>query len=180
MAGSSRRRTRALLVGATLLVVGGAVTYVATTRDGGRRHRVHLERSVAPAIELVALDGAPLSLAALRGKVVLIDFWATWCAPCRDEVPGLIALQQQNRARGLQLVGISMDDDAAPVRAFYRELHMNYPVALGDAQLAERYGGVLGLPVKFLVDRDGRIAGKHAGAADPERLARELDALLAE
>ncbi len=134
----------------------------------------------APDFSLVTIDGAPLSLAALRGKVVLVDFWATWCGPCRDEVPHLIDLQRTYASRGVELVGISMDDSAAPVKSFYDQLHMNYPVALGDAALAERFGGVLGLPVKFLIDRAGRIAHKHVGPVEPATLARELDELLAE
>jgi thiol-disulfide isomerase/thioredoxin len=179
MATSSARRTRALLIGATIVAIGSAAAYLGATR-GGRVPDPHRKRRAAPAIELVDLDGAPLSLAALRGKVVLIDFWATWCGPCRDEVPQLIELQRTYEPRGVQLVGIAMDDDAEPVRDFIRVQPPNYPIVIGDAELGERFGGVLGLPVKFLIDRDGRVAGQHAGAVDPAALARELDALLAE
>jgi thiol-disulfide isomerase/thioredoxin len=136
-------------------------------------------RATAPAFQLTTLDAQPLSLAALRGKVVLVDFWATWCGPCRDEVPKLVELQRTYGPRGVQLVGLSMDDDAEKVKAFYRELHMNYPVALADAKLGERFGGVLGLPVKFLVDRQGRLVGR-LDTADPAKLGPELDRLLAE
>ncbi len=164
-----------LLIGAALALVAlGIVGYLAAT------HRDLGARALAPAFTLTALDGVPLRLDALRGKVVLIDFWATWCGPCRDEIPELIALEHVYGPRGVQLVGISMDDDAALVRVFHRELHMNYPVALGDASLAERFGGVLGLPAKFLIDRNGRIAGRYDGTVDPAALARELSALLSE
>jgi len=143
-------------------------------------HREHTDRPFAPPFALVDLDGAPLDLARLRGKVVIIDFWATWCGPCRDEAPRLVALQNQLGPRGLQLVGISLDDDAAPVRKFVREHNVNYPVAVGDAGLAKRYGTVLGLPVKILVDRDGRMAARHSGAVDASALQREVKLLLAE
>ena len=136
-------------------------------------------RAAAPTFQLTALDGQSLTLSALRGKVVLIDFWATWCGPCRDEVPKLVELQRAYGPRGVQLVGISMDDDADKVKAFYRELHMNYPVAIGEAALGERFGGVLGLPVKFLVDKQGRLVGR-LDTADPAQLRPELDRLLTE
>ena len=124
------------------------------------------DRREAPAFSLRALDGRPLTLARFRGKAVLLNFWATWCAPCRAEIPRLVALQEKFAGRGLQIVGISLDDDLAPVRPAYDELRMNYPVAVGDAALAERFGGILGLPVTFLVDCEGRIASKHEGEID--------------
>ena len=183
MAASRRRAPLVVLAGAgTILAVAVAIAIAVLHRGGDHRpaRATHEERPAAPDFSLVALDGATLSLAALRGKVVLVDFWATWCDPCRDEIPRLVELQRARAARGLQVVGISMDDSAAPVKSLYDQLHMNYPVALGDAALGERFGGVLGLPVKVLVDREGRIASKHEGAIEPQTLAREVDALLAE
>ena len=100
--------------------------------------------------------------------------------PMPRRIPNSIKLERTYGPRGVCVVGIAMDDDVAPVRAFARELHMNYPVVLGDAALPERFGGVLGLPVKFLIDRQGRIAARHDGAMDPAVLAGELQALVAE
>jgi cytochrome c biogenesis protein CcmG/thiol:disulfide interchange protein DsbE len=142
---------------------------------GGPRGAVH---SVAPDFSLQDISGAPLSLASYRGKVVLLDFWATWCTPCRAEIPHFIEYQNKYGAQGLQIVGISMDDDAKPVRAFYDELKMNYPVALGTTQLADSFGGVLGLPVTFLIGRDGRIAAKYVGAVEMSIVEREMTSLL--
>lgn len=132
----------------------------------------------APAFSLADLDGKRLDLAALRGKVVLLDFWATWCAPCRVEIPHFVDLQNRYRDRGLQVVGISLDDEAAPVRAFYRQYKMNYPVAIGDVALAERYGGVLGLPLTLVIGCDGRIHSRHAGETDVSVIERDIQPLL--
>ncbi len=110
----------------------------------------------------------------------MVDFWATWCGPCRDEAPELVALQRDLGPRGLQIIGLSLDDEEAPVRAFVRDQHVSYPVAVADAALGQRYGGVLGLPVKFVIDREGRIAFRHAGPILARDLAAELNTLLAE
>ncbi len=134
--------------------------------------------SSAAAFSLPDLEGKPLDLANYRGKVVLLDFWATWCTPCRAEIPQFVDYQNKYAGQGLQVIGISMDDDATPVRAFYQQFKMNYPVAVGNANLAETYGGILGLPVTFLIGRDGRIAAKYIGAADMQVLQQKLESLL--
>jgi thiol-disulfide isomerase/thioredoxin len=137
-------------------------------------------RRPAPDFSLTDLADRPLVLSQLRGKVVLLDFWATWCTPCRQETPQFVALQEKYGARGLQMVGVSMDDGPEPVRAFYREFKMNYPVAMGTVPVAEAYGGVLGLPVAFVIDRQGRMVEKYEGPADMAKLERQLDSLLKE
>lgn len=134
--------------------------------------------SPAPQFSLQDLDGKPLSLASYQGKVVLLNFWATWCTPCRGEIPQFVDFQNTLGSQGLQLIGISMDDDAKPVHEFYQQFKMNYPVAIGNANLAESYGGVLGLPVTFLIGRDGRIAAKYIGATDLNALQQKIQSLL--
>ena len=171
------RARRACVLSAVLVLAAlGAASYLMSARTPAA---IGGERTSPPALELTAIDGARWTLGALRGKVVLIDFWATWCGPCRDEIPKLVELQRSRAGRGLQLLGISMDDDPAKVHSFYRELKMNYPVAMGDVALAERFGGVLGLPAKFVIDRHGRMVGR-SHARDIAELARELDQLLQE
>jgi peroxiredoxin len=133
---------------------------------------------LAPGFTLADLKGHKIDLAAYRGQVVLLNFWATWCAPCREETPEFIRLQNEYRSRRLQVIGLSLDDDPKPVLEFYRRFKINYPVAIGDAALAERFGGILGLPVTFLIGCDGRIHSKYSGKVDIARVEQELSQLL--
>jgi thiol-disulfide isomerase/thioredoxin len=134
---------------------------------------------LAPAFSLTDITGQQLKLSDFQGKVVVLDFWATWCGPCRIEIPGFIELQKRYGAQGFTMVGISMDDSPEPVVDFYKELQMNYPVAVGNDRLGELYGGIPGLPTTFLIGRDGRIYAKHVGATDPAVFESEIKELLA-
>lgn len=132
-----------------------------------------------PQVTLTDLNGQKLDLAGYKGDVVLVDFWATWCDPCRAEIPHFVQLQDKYRNQGFRVLGISMDDGPKPVREFYHNYQMNYPVAMGNAKLAERFGGVLGLPVSFLIGRDGRIYARHVGETDASVFESEIKQLLA-
>ncbi len=146
-----------------------------TSTGSARGGAIH---SIAPAFTLDDLNGQPLSLANYHGKVVLLDFWATWCAPCRTEIPHFVDMQNRLGDQGVQVIGVSMDDAPKPVRDFYAEYKMNYPVGLGTDKVAESYGGVLGLPVLFLIGRDGRIAAKYVGEADMTAVEQQVKSLL--
>jgi peroxiredoxin len=132
----------------------------------------------APDFTLPQLDGHDLRLSSYRGKVVLLDFWATWCDPCREEIPHFVELQQKYASSGLQIIGVSMDDSPDPVRPFYQQFHMNYPVVMGTAETGSAYGGVLGLPIAFLIDRKGIIQFKHMGATDAAVFEKDITTLL--
>jgi thiol-disulfide isomerase/thioredoxin len=165
-----------IVIGAAGLLVVGIAAYRLLSHTGpGLDSATH---PVAPDFSVTAIDGHKLALSDYGGKIVLLDFWATWCAPCRDEIPRFVQLQDKYGADGLQIIGISMDDSAEPVRQFSRDFHINYPVALGGAKLGELYGGVFGLPIAFLIDRNGRILSKHIGATDPAIFDTEIAAAL--
>lgn len=132
------------------------------------------DRARAPDFSLPQLNGKTLRLHDYRGKVILLDFWATWCDSCRDEIPRFESLQSKYGKQGLQIIGVAMDDSTDPVKDFDRRFKMNYPVVLGNAKTGELYGGVLGLPVAFLIDRDGRIYAKQVGATDIAVFEREI------
>jgi cytochrome c biogenesis protein CcmG/thiol:disulfide interchange protein DsbE len=122
--------------------------------------------SSAPNFSRVDLDQRNVDLTTYRGKVVVLDFWASWCAPCLTEMPRFVEWQQEYGGRGLQVIGISMDDEAPPVRAAFQKYRLNFPVVMGDEKLGEMYGGILGLPITFLIDRNGKIRFKHQGVTD--------------
>ena len=129
---------------------------------------------MAPEIALTDLGGQPLRLADYRGKVVLLNFWASWCGPCLEEMPRLSGWQRGYGAAGLQVIGISMDDGVEPVRRLLAQRPLQYPVGLGDAALGARYGGILGLPQSFLIDRKGVVIARYRGETDLSQLEQAI------
>ncbi len=121
-----------------------------------------------------------IDLAAYRGKVVLLNFWATWCAPCQIEMPHFADWQTRYGPDGLQIIGVSLDDDSSPVTELLRKRPVNYPIVMGDEQIGTDYGGILGLPVTFLIDRHGNIAARYKGETNLDALERDLQRLLRE
>ncbi len=140
----------------------------------------NLLKKKAPDFSLTDLKGQPLRLSGFRGKVVLLNFWATWCAPCQLEMPVFAVWQRRYGPQGFEVIGISMDDDTAPARQLTERLELNYPNAMGDERLAARYGGVLGLPLTFLIDRDGIVCARFRGETDPKVIESRVRELLAQ
>jgi thiol-disulfide isomerase/thioredoxin len=132
----------------------------------------------APQFVRTDLENRKLDLRAYRGKVVLLDFWATWCASCQIEMPRFATWQSQYGPRGLQIIGISMDDDPALARKLYKKMKLNYPVAMGDEKLGHLYGGVLGLPLTYLIDSQGNVQARFRGEADLNSIEEQFKPLL--
>jgi peroxiredoxin len=135
--------------------------------------------STAPDFELTDLSGKKVRLSDLKGKVVILDFWATWCGPCRMEIPDLVKLQSKYGAKGLTIVGLTVTSPEKDVRSFAQAQGMNYPVLLDADDLTNRYGGIVGIPTTFVVDRQGRITQKFIGVMSTQTFEEAIQPLLA-
>lgn len=134
----------------------------------------------APAWSLKDVDGKTVSSADFKGKVVLLDFWATWCPPCKAEIPSFVELQKTYGDKGLVVVGVSLDEEGARVlKPFMKQFGINYPVVLGDLKTAQAFGGVRSIPTTFIISRDGRIAGRHVGLVSKADFEKAIKPLLA-
>jgi len=134
------------------------------------------EVKVAPDFTLTSIDGNRVSLAEHRGKVVLLDFWATWCPPCRAAIPHVVELQNQYRADGFAVVGMNMDQDSEDLTAFLQRNTVNYPIVRVTEDVRMAYGGVSSIPIAFLIDRQGRIRQKYLGY--DKRIAEDMEQTL--
>lgn len=134
---------------------------------------------VAPDFTRADVSGKQIRLSTYRGHLVLLNFWASWCAPCREEMPLFSTWQRKLGGRGLQVIGVSMDDDVREVQKFLAAYPVTYPIVMGDAKFAEHFGGVLGLPLSYLIDARGRVIARYQGEVDLRQLEGKVKELLA-
>ena len=133
----------------------------------------------APAWELKDVDGKLVKSSRYQGKVVILDFWATWCPPCRAEIPSFIDLQKQYGKDGLVVVGISLDQGGpAAVKKFMANAKINYDIVMGDKKITEAHGGIEAIPTTFVLDRQGNIVAKHVGLTEKSEFEKEIKPLL--
>ena len=169
-----------ILIGAIMGMLA-AGKYLDRTRKHGPLKLVGDVKGVqAPDFDLPTLDGSRLKLSDFRGKAVLLNFWATWCAPCKIEMPWFVDLQKQYGKDGLVVLGIAMDDTAPPkIADFAHEMGVNYPVLLGTDQISDDYGNVQYLPTTFYINRDGVIVDKAAGLFSRADIENDIKKILA-
>jgi cytochrome c biogenesis protein CcmG/thiol:disulfide interchange protein DsbE len=136
-------------------------------------------RKRAPEFALKDANGKVVHLADYRGKVVLLDFWATWCGPCTVEIPWFTEFQRKYKDRGFEVLGVSMDEDGwKAITPFVTQRKVNYRIVLGDDKTGDQYGGLEALPTTFVIDRDGRIAAVHVGLAGKKDFEDAIETLL--
>jgi thiol-disulfide isomerase/thioredoxin len=183
----------------SLLVIFAVVAVIAATYLADRATRQPRKGVVkvatassapapAPEVTLKDLDGKDLSLAQYKGKVVLINFWATWCGPCLVEIPWLIEMQQKYAAKGFTVLGVAMDEEGASVVTPWvqkerfdvngSKSQMNYPIVIGNDAAADKFGGLLGYPTSILVTRDGKVVKRVTGLISYDEIAKSIESQL--
>ncbi len=133
----------------------------------------------APIWTMQNLKGADVTLADFKGKVVVLDFWDTWCPPCRAEIPGFIELQDEYKDKGVVFVGAALGREGPDkVASFAENQGMNYPVVLATAEVVNMYGPITGIPTKFIIDRDGKVRARFVGGMPKAAMEEKIKALL--
>jgi peroxiredoxin len=162
-----------------LMMSGLVVVGCSSSPKSGTPEAEHLDRKAAPNFTLVDAKGAKVTLADYKGKVVLLNFWATWCGPCKVEIPWFMEFNKTYKDRGLAVLGVSLDDDGwKSVKPYLAEKKIDYTVVVGNDAVSKSYGDVDSLPTTFIIDRDGRIAFMHTGLVGKDMYETEIRTLL--
>ena len=181
-----------------ILIIGTVAVLIGVTVYADRATRVSVKARVAkpdaamataePEVAFKDLDGKDVRLDSFKGKVVLVNFWASWCEPCQVEIPWLIEMQQKYASQGFTVLGVDVDDESSTTVSGYctkerfnvngEKLLINYPILRGDDAVADKFGGLLGYPTTFLISRDGKIVKKTQGLIDYEEITKAIESQL--
>ncbi len=179
---SAYRKSAALLALLILVILASCTGSHSSSAEARTSAKMHADRKSAPGFTLTDSNGSKVQLADYRGKVVLLNFWATWCGPCQVEIPWFEEFEQQYKSRGFAVLGVSMDEDGwAAVKPYIAEHKLNYRILLGDDSVSQLYGGLDSLPTTFMIDRDGKFAfPPHIGLIDKNDYVGEIQTLIDE
>ncbi len=167
-----RRSTFAVMLSAVLFTACGKSPATAAVK-------LEKDRKAAPEFSLKDAQGRTVKLSDFRGKVVVLNFWATWCGPCKIEIPWFVGFQQTYNNRNFTVLGVSMDDDGwTSVKPYLATSKINYPVVIGTEEISQLYGGVDSIPTTFIIDQEGRIASIHVGLVSKSEYENEILNLL--
>ncbi len=170
------------LAGVLVVIAGAGLISANQSASAPSWAQSDLASKDAPDFALETLRGDTFRLSEHRGEVVVLNFWATWCPPCREEIPMFVDLQRELGSDGLQFVGVALERNAGPekVQAFAEKMNINYPIGMGDGRIAKKYGGVRGLPMTYIIGPDGTVEGHIPGRATESMLRPGLEELLEE
>jgi thiol-disulfide isomerase/thioredoxin len=185
------RKSSLVIIAVVAVIVATYLADRVTRQPRNSVAKVTLSKAAAkaaPDVTLRDLDGKDLSLAQYKGKVVLVNFWATWCEPCQVEIPWLIEMQQKYAARGFTVLGIAMDEEGASVVTPWvqkerfdvngSKSQMNYPIVIGNDAAADKFGGLLGYPTSVLISRDGKVVKRITGIISYDEISRSIESQL--
>ncbi|PIP15397.1 MAG: hypothetical protein COX46_06010 [bacterium (Candidatus Ratteibacteria) CG23_combo_of_CG06-09_8_20_14_all_48_7] len=164
----------------SVLLLSGGLLFAQQSKGGSPTIKVGgLLDKTAPGFTATLLDGKTISLNSLKGKVIILNFWATWCPPCRKEIPEFIKFYQRYTSQGIELLGISVDDDESSLRQFVQASKINYPVAWDrSGRVSSLYGGIRSIPTTFVIDRKGVIRKKFVGSLSRDQLIQAVQPYL--
>jgi len=168
---------------AALALAGVVVGTIVSVRTPPREVARSCDAGAKPAnlnFTLKDMRGQDVVLSRFKGKVLLLDFWATWCEPCKVEIPAFVDFQEKYGKDGLQMVGISIDDTPAQLEPYVKDMKMNYPVLVGKDRddVQDAFGPLVGIPVTVVISRDGKVCASHAGLTGRDAFEQEIKALL--